>query len=82
MQKGITATPIASIDESNFKIKGQRILILWNRSYKNMGDELILLWTTRLLQRQGKDVVISAYNPKRIASFFSQFTDLKTITYF
>lgn len=81
MQKGITATPIASIDESNFKIKGQRILILWNRSYKNMGDELILLWTTRLLQKQGKDVVISAYNPKRIASFFSQFTDLKPITY-
>ena len=46
-----------------------------------MGDELILLWTIRLLQKQWKEVVVSAYDVKRLKSFFSQFTDLKPITY-
>jgi len=46
-----------------------------------MGDELILLWTVRLLQEQWKDVIISAYNPSWLSSFFSQFNDLKPITY-
>ncbi len=45
-----------------------------------MGDELILLGTVRLLQEQGKEVLISAYDPERLRSFFSQFPDLKKLT--
>jgi polysaccharide pyruvyl transferase WcaK-like protein len=56
-------------------------MIMWNRSYRNMWDELILLWTIRLLQKQWKEVVVSAYDVKWLKSFFSQFTDLKPITY-
>ena len=67
--------------EKTLPIEGNKVLIMGNWSYKNMGDELILLWTIRLLQKQWKEVVVSAYDVKRLKSFFSQFTDLKPITY-
>lgn len=57
------------------------ILILGNWSYKNMGDELILLGTIRLLQQQGNKIIVSAYDLQRLKSFFSQFPDLETIEY-
>ena len=46
-----------------------------------MGDELILLGTIRILQEQNNEVIVSAYNPERLQSFFAQFPDLKPITY-
>jgi len=46
-----------------------------------MGDELILLWTIRLLQKQGKQIFVSAYDVKWLKNFFSQFSDLKSVTY-
>ena len=45
-----------------------------------MGDELILLGTIRILQEQNNEVIVSAYNPERLQSFFAQFPDLKPIT--
>ena len=62
-------------------IEGERVLILGNWSYKNMGDEIILLGTIRLLQQQGKKILISAYDPEWLKSFFSQFPDMQDITY-
>ena len=62
-------------------IKWERVLILGNWSYKNIGDEIILLGTIRLLQQQGKKILISAYDPEWLKSFFSQFPDMQDITY-
>jgi hypothetical protein len=73
--------PLAKTFQSDLPLKNKRVLILGNRSYKNMGDELILLGTIRILQEQNNEVIVSAYNPERLQSFFAQFPDLKPITY-
>lgn len=62
-------------------ITGKKVLVLGNWSYKNMGDELILLGTIRLLQEQGNEVIVSAYDSERLKTFFAQFKDLKPITF-
>jgi hypothetical protein len=46
-----------------------------------MGDELILLGTIRLLQVQGKKILISAYDPTWLKGFFAQFENMEDITY-
>jgi hypothetical protein len=46
-----------------------------------MGDELILLGTIKLLQAQGKKILISAYDPTWLKGFFSQFENMEDITY-
>ena len=68
-------------NNSQLNIKGKNILIIGNRSYKNMGDELILLWTVKLLLQQNKKIIISCYDPQWLQSFFSQFLDLSSITF-
>ena len=65
----------------NLVISWECVLILGNWSYKNMGDELILLGTIRLLQKQKKKILISAYDPQRLKHFFDQFPDMEDITY-
>lgn len=62
-------------------IKGTNILIIGNRSYKNLGDELILVWTIKLLQQQGKKIWIQAYDPKWLRWFLKQFIDVSDITF-
>lgn len=62
-------------------IKGQKVLIVWNWSYKNMWDELILIWTIKLLQEQGKEIYISAYNPSWLKKFLNQFVDTSEIQF-
>jgi len=62
-------------------IPEKHILIIGNRSYKNLGDELILLWTVKLLLKAEKKVTIVAYNPKRLQKFFSQIIDTSEITF-
>jgi len=62
-------------------IPEKHILIIGNRSYKNLGDELILLWTVKLLLKAGKKVTIAAYNPERLQKFFSQIIDTSEITF-
>ena len=65
----------------HLQIQWEKVLILGNRSYKNMGDELILLGTIRLLQAQGKKILISAYDPTWLKGFFAQFENMEDVTY-
>lgn len=67
--------------DSQLPLYNKKVLILGNRSYKNLWDELILLWTIRLLQSQGNQIVVSAYDPKWLEKFFAQFKDLNPIEY-
>lgn len=57
------------------------ILIVGNRSYKNLWDELILLWTIKLLLTQRKNILIVSYDPKWLQQFLSQFIDTSSITF-
>jgi len=61
-------------------IPEKHILIVGNRSYKNLGDELILLWTVKLLLQEWKKITIAAYDTQRLKKFFSQFIDTAKIT--
>lgn len=66
---------------NKLNIPEKHILIVGNRSYKNLGDELILLWTVKLLSEQWKKITIAAYDPERLKKFFSQFIDISKITF-
>lgn len=46
-----------------------------------MWDELILLWTIKLLLKQEKDIYISAYNIAWLKNFLWQFVDTGEITF-
>lgn len=67
--------------QNHLAIPEKRILIVGNRSYRNMWDELILLWTVKLLLNQEKKITIAAYNPQRLKEFLSQFIDTKKVTF-
>lgn len=62
-------------------ISESNILIVGNRSYKNLWDELILLWTVKLLLTQWKNILIVSYDPKWLQHFLSQFIDTSSITF-
>ena len=62
-------------------IAESNILIVGNRSYKNLWDELILLWTIKLLLTQRKNILIVSYDPTRLQHFLSQFIDTSPITF-
>lgn len=66
---------------SVLSIPEKHILIIGNRSYKNLGDELILLWTVKLLLQEKKKITIATYNPQWLKKFFSQFIDIDKITF-
>jgi len=66
---------------NKLNITEKKVIIIGNRSYKNLGDELILLWTVKLLLQQEKIITIAAYNPERLKKFFSQFLDTSKITF-
>ncbi len=67
--------------ENRLDIPEQKILIVGNRSYRNLWDELILLWTIKLLQEQDKQILISAYDPTRLQEFLKQFIDITDIVF-
>jgi len=67
--------------KKTLNISEKHILIIGNRSYKNLGDELILLWTVKLLLQQKKQITIAAYDPEWLKTFFSQFIDVSKITF-
>lgn len=62
-------------------IAESNILIVGNRSYKNLWDELILLWTVKLLLTQRKNILIVSHDPKWLHHFLSQFIDTWHITF-
>lgn len=66
---------------NNLQIQGNKILIVWNWSYKNLWDELILLWTIKLLQKENKKIYIAAYDIKRLRSFLRDFIDISKIKF-
>ena len=66
---------------NNLNIPEKKILIIGNRSYKNLWDELILLWTIKLLQEKKINILVAAYDPNRLQKFLSQFIDTSHITF-
>gem|GEM_PF-265769 len=62
-------------------IEGKKVLIVGFWGYQNMGDELILLGTIRLLLAQGKEIFVVSANSERLKTFFSQFIDISPITF-
>lgn len=62
-------------------IAENNILIIGNRSYKNLWDELILLWTVKLLLKERKEILIACYDPKWLQHFLAQFIDTSRITF-
>jgi len=66
---------------SELDIMGKDVLLVWNRWYRNLWDELILLWNIRLLLQQGKKITIACYEPKWLRNFFSQFIDISDIKF-
>lgn len=67
--------------QKNLTIQWTNVLIIGNRSYKNLGDELILVWTIKLLQQQGKKIYIQAYDPKWLRGFLGGFVDTSNIVF-
>jgi len=65
----------------NLDIHWNKVLIVGNRSYRNLWDELILLWTIKLLMKQKKEIYVSAYNVNWLKWFLSRFVDVKKITF-
>jgi len=65
----------------NLNIYWTNVLIIGNRSYRNLGDELILAWTIKLLQQQGKKVFVQAYDHKWLRGFLEGFVDVSDITF-
>ncbi len=66
---------------SRLDVKGRNILLIWNRWYRNLWDELILLWNIKLLLEQWKKVTIVCYDPDWLRSFFVQFVDVGKIAF-
>ncbi len=65
----------------NLDIYWKKILIVGNRSYKNLWDELILLWTIKLLVKQKKEIYISAFDEEWLKWFLSKFVDISKIVF-
>jgi len=62
-------------------IPESNVLIVGNRSYKNLWDELILLWTIKILLKEWKHILVVSYDPTRLQHFLSQFIDTSSITF-
>lgn len=67
--------------QKTLNITEKHILIIGNRSYRNLGDELILLGTVKVLQEANKKITIASYDPKRLKNFFNQNIDTSKITF-
>ena len=68
------------LNKTPLPISHSKVLIIGNRSYKNLGDELILIGTIKLLLEQHNSIVIQAYDPKRLGDFLKQFVAMDHIT--
>ena len=66
---------------NKLNIPEKSILIVGNRSYRNLGDELILLWSVKLLLEENKKVTIASYDPEWLKKFLSKFIDTSKITF-
>lgn len=64
------------IINDNLNVIGKRILIVGNRWQKNLWDELILLGTIKLLNKEHKKIYIAANGKLWLNWFFHQFNDI------
>lgn len=62
-------------------VKWKSVLLVWFWWFKNMGDELILLWNVKLLQKQWKQIFIVSQDNKRLKEFLSKEVDCSDITF-
>lgn len=67
--------------KDTLEITWNKILIVWFWWQQNMWDELILLWTIRLLWKQGKEIYIISPHNQRLKEFLWQFIDITKITF-
>ena len=65
----------------SFNIEWDKILLVWFWWFKNMWDELILLWNIKLLQQQWKKIFIVSQDNKRLKNFLSKEVDCSDITF-
>ena len=72
---------IKNLNSSTLNVSGDSFLLVGNRWYKNLWDELILLWNVKLLLEQWKKIVIACYDPQWLRSFFTQFIDVGKVSF-
>ena len=72
---------IRSFITPKLDVEGETVLLVWNWWYKNMWDELILLWNVKLLLKQWKKVIIACYDPDWLRVFFTQFIDVGKVSF-
>lgn len=79
--KYMTKKQSNSFVDSKLNIEGDKVLLIWNRWYKNLWDELILLWNVKLLLQQWKKVIIACFDPEWLRKFFVQFIDVSKVSF-
>ncbi len=65
----------------NLDIHWNKVLIVGNRSYKNLWDELILLGTIKLLMKQKKKIYIAAFDVDWLKWFLEKFVNVSKIIF-
>jgi len=65
----------------NLEIKWDKVLLVWFWWFKNMWDELILLWNIKLLQKQWKKIFVVSQDNERLKNFLSKEIDCSDITF-
>lgn len=65
----------------DIQIKWEKIMLCGNRSYKNMWDELILIWLVKVLNKQHKRIYVSCYDTIWMKSYLDKFVDTSKITF-
>ena len=67
--------------KKHLDVKWDNILLVWFWWFKNMWDELILLWNIKLLQAQGKRIFIVSQDNDWLKAFLSKEIDCSDITF-
>lgn len=67
--------------DDQIHIDGNRVLVVGFWGHQNMGDELILLGTIRLLLAKKKEIFVVSVDNEWLKSFFSQFIDISSLSF-
>lgn len=67
--------------KKDLDIKWDKVLLVWFWWFKNMWDELILLWNIKLLQKQWKKIFVISQDNTRLKAFLSKEIDCSDITF-
>ena len=69
------------LNPKSFNIEWNKVLLVWFWWFKNMWDELILLWNIKLLQQLWKKIFVVSQDNKRLKEFLSKEIDCSDITF-